>query len=118
MFCLFSPPVLLAIAWVRFLERWTWSERPTWRAIIGAANLVAASALLGVCAVKLFGYHCDAAAGDWSCVASWRDFSGSVGRLAPVFLLLAILGAKRTRALTFTAVLAIALDVILIDMLA
>jgi hypothetical protein len=39
-------------------------------------------------------------------------------RLAPVFLLLAIFGARRTRILSFISILAIVFDVILVDMMA
>lgn len=117
-FSVFSPPILLGIAWVRFLKPEARRERPKWRNLLGAANLLAVSVLFSVCVVKFFGYHCNADAGDWSCVIAWRSFTGSIVRLAPFFLVLAILGAKRTRILTFVSVLAIVFDVILVDMMA
>jgi hypothetical protein len=117
-FSVFSPPVLLGIAWVRFLKPEAMRERPKWRNILGTANLLAVSVLFGVCLVKFFGNNCNADAGDWSCVIAWRSFAGSIVRVAPLFLVLAILGAKRTRILTFISVLAIVFDVILVDMMA
>jgi hypothetical protein len=113
-----SPPILLGIGWVRFLKPEARSERSKWRNVLGAANLLAVSVLLGVCVVKVLGNHCNTDAGDWSCVAVWRSFAGSIVRSAPFFLALAILGAKRTRILTFISVLAIVFDVILVDMMA
>jgi hypothetical protein len=116
-FSLFSPPVLIGIAWVRFLDPEAKSQ-PKWRRMLGAANLLAVSVLLSVSVLKFLGYHCNAATGDWSCVIAWRSFAGSIVRLAPFFLVLAILGARRTRILTFISVLAIVFDVILVDMMA
>lgn len=112
-----SPPVLLGIAWVRFLNPEAKSQ-PKWRRILGAANLLAVSVLLSICVVKFLGNNCNADAGDWSCVIAWRSFAGSIVRLAPFFLVLAILGAKRTRILTLISVMAIVFDVILVDMMA
>jgi hypothetical protein len=117
-FSVFSPPVLLGIAWVRFLKHEAMRERPNWRHTLGAANLLAVSVLFGVCVVRFFGNNCNADAGDWSCVIAWRSFAGSIVRLAPFFLVLAILGARRTRILTFISVLAIVFDVILVDTMA
>ena len=114
----FSPPILLGIAWVRFIKPEARSKRPKWRNVLGAANLLAVSVLFSVFVVKFFGNHCNADAGDWSCVIAWRSFAGSIVRLAPFFLVLAILGAKRTRILTFISVLAIVFDAILVDMMA
>jgi hypothetical protein len=116
-FSVFSPPVLIGIAWVRFLAPEAKSQ-PKWRRMLGAANLLAVSVLLSVSVLKFLGYHCNADAGDWSCVIAWRSFAGSIVRLAPFFLVLAILGARRTRILTFISVLAIVFDVILVDMMA
>jgi len=115
-FFMFSPPILLGFAWARFLERDDTKPQPKWRHVVGAVNLLAVSALLVICVVKFAGYHCNADAGDWSCVISWRSFASSIVHLAPFLLALAILGAKRTRILTFTAVIAIVFDVILVDM--
>jgi hypothetical protein len=115
-FCMFSPPILLGFAWARFLQREDTKPQPKWRRILGVVNLFAVSALLVVCVVKFLGYHCNADAGDWSCVIAWRSFASSIVRLAPFLLALAILGAKRTRILTFIAVIAIVFDVILVDM--
>jgi hypothetical protein len=117
-FSVFSPPILLGIAWVRFLTPEARSERSKWRSILGAANLLGVSVLLVVCVVKFLGNHCNVDAGDWSCVIAWKSFARSILRLAPFFLALAILGAKRTRILTFISILAIAFDVILVDMMA
>lgn len=111
-------PILLGIAWVRFLKPEARSERPKWRNFLGAANLLGVSVLFSVCVVKVFGNHRNADAGDWSCVIAWRSFTGSIVRLAPFLLMLAILGAKRIRILTFISVLAIVFDVILVDMMA
>jgi hypothetical protein len=116
-FSVFSPPVLIGIAWVRFLNPEVKSQ-PKWRSILGTANLLAVSVLLSVSILKLLGNNCNADAGDWSCVIAWRSFAGSIVRLAPFFLVLAILGARRTRILTFISVLAIVFDVILVDMMA
>jgi hypothetical protein len=116
-FSVISPPVLIALAWVRFLDPEAKSQ-PKWRRILGAANLLAVSVLLSFSVLKFLGYHCNADAGDWSCVIAWRSFAGSIIRLAPLFLILAILGARRTRILTFISVLAIVFDVILVDMMA
>jgi hypothetical protein len=116
-FSVFSPPVLIGIAWVRFLEPEA-KLQPKWRRMLGAANLLAVSALLSVSVLKFLGYHCNADVGDWSCVIAWRSFAGSIVRLAPLFLVLAILSARRTRILTFISVLAIVFDVMLVDMMA
>lgn len=115
---LLSPPILLGIAWFRFLNSEARIERPKGRRVLGAANLLAVSALLSICVVKFLVSNCNADAGDWSCVIAWRSFSRSVVRLAPFFLALAILGAKRTRVLTLISVLAIVFDVVLVDMMA
>lgn len=117
-FSIFSPPVLLGFAWFGFLKHDEATPQPKCRRILGAVNLVAASTLLLVCVVKFLGNHCNADAGDWSCVIAWRSFAGWIIRLAPVFLLLATFGARRTRTLSFISVLAIVFDVILIDMMA
>jgi hypothetical protein len=117
-FSVFSPPILLGIAWVRFLTPEARSERSKWRSILGAANLLGVSVLLVVCVVKFLGNHCNADAGDWSCAIAWTSFARSILRLAPFFLALAILGAKRTRILTFISILAIVFDVMLVDMMA
>jgi hypothetical protein len=101
-----------------FLKPEARSERPKWRHVIGAVNLMAVSVLFGVCVMKFLGNHCNTDAGDWSCVIAWRSFASSIVRLAPFFLVLAILGAKRTRILTFISVLAIVFDVILVDTMA
>jgi hypothetical protein len=116
-FSVFSPPILLVIAWVRFLEPKARRERPKWRQVLGAANLLLVSVLFSVCVVKFFGNHCNADAGDWSCVIAWRSFTSAIIRSAPFFLALAVLGARRTRILTFVSVLAIVFDVILVDMM-
>ena len=114
---IFSPPVLLGIAWARLLNPEAKSQ-PKWRRTVGAANLLAVSILLCVCVVKFVGNNCNADAGDWSCVIAWRSFAGLVVRLAPFFLIFAILGAKRTRILSLISVMAIVFDVILVDMMA
>ena len=114
----FSPPILLGIAWARFLKPGARSEWPRWRNVLGYANLIAVSLLLGVCVVKFFGNNRNTDAGDWSCVIAWRSFARSIVLLAPFFLALATLGAKRTRILTFISVLAIVFDVVMVDMMA
>jgi hypothetical protein len=116
-FSVFSPPVLIGIAWVRFLDPEAKSQ-PIWRRMLGGANLLAVSVLLSVSVLKLLGNRCNADADDWSCVIAWRSFAGSIVRLAPFFLVLTILGARRTRILTFISVLAIVFDVILVDTMA
>jgi hypothetical protein len=116
-FSVFAPPVLLCIAWIRVLKPEE-KPQPKLRRILGAANLVAVSLLLCVCVVKFLGNNCNADAGDWSCVIAWRSFAGSIVRLSPFFLVLAVLGAKRTRILTFISIMAIVFDVILVDMMA
>ncbi len=115
--CMLSPPFLLGFAWAGFFESDT-RPQAKWCRILGAVNLSAVSALLVVCVVKFLGNKCNADAGDWSCVIAWRSFAGWVMRIAPFLLLLAILGARRTRILTFLSVLAIVFDVILVDMMA
>jgi hypothetical protein len=117
-FCMLSPPVLLCIAWGRFLQTNEAGAQPKWRRIVGALSLTAISSSLVICVVKFFGYRCDAGAGDWSCVIEWRSFAGIVLRLTPALLVLAILGARRTRILIVVSVIAIAFDCILIDMMA
>src|SRR5262249_8835523 len=112
-----SPPVLLGIAWARLLNPEAKSQ-PKWRRTVGAANLLAVSILLCVCVVKFVGNNCNADAGDWSCVIAWRSFAGLVVRLAPFFLIFAIVGPKRTRILSLISVMAIVFDVILVDMMA
>ena len=116
-FCVFSPPFLLGFAWAGFLKRDT-SPQAKWHRILGVVNLCAVTALLVVCVVKFLGNNCNADAGDWSCVIEWRSFAGWVMRIAPFLLVLAILGARRTRILTFLSVVAIVFDVILVDMMA
>jgi hypothetical protein len=117
-FSMLSPPILLGIAWFRFVDPEARSERPKWRRVLGAANLLAVSALLIICVVKFLVGNCNVDAGDWSCVIAWRSFARSILRLSPLFLALAILGAKRTRILTLISVLAIVFDVVLVDMMA
>lgn len=113
-----SPPVLLALAWTRFLNRTREQPQAKWRLVSGAINLSAVSVLLAICVVKFLGNKCNADAGNWSCVIAWRSLTGWVVRTAPFFLVLAVCGPKRTRILTFVSVLAIVLDVILVDMTA
>jgi hypothetical protein len=115
--CVFSPPFLLGFAWAGFFKH-DIAPQPKWRRILGVLNLCAVSALLVVCAVKFLGNRCNADAGDWSCVIAWRSFAGWVMGFTPFLLCLAILGARRTRILTFLSVLAIVFDVILVDMMA
>jgi len=117
-FCLFSPPILLGIAWVRFLNFKERSGRPKWRHVLGATNLIAVSVLLGLCVVRFLGNNCNPDASDWSCVLAWRSFAGLIVRSAPFFLALTIFGAKRTRILSLLSVLAIVFDVILVGMMA
>ncbi len=59
-------PILLGIAWFRFLNPEARSERPKWRHVLGAANLLAVSALLIICVVKFLVGNCNVDAGDWS----------------------------------------------------
>ena len=117
-FCVFSPPFLLGFAWFRFLRSEDAEVQSKWDRIFGAVNLVAVSTLLLVCVVKFLGNNCNADAGDWSCVIAWRSFAGWIVRTAPIFLFLTILGARRTRVLTFLSVISIVFDVILVDMMA
>lgn len=114
-FTVFSPPILLGIAWARFLKREAVGEQPKWRHVLGAANLLAVSLLLGVSIVKFFGMRCNVDSGDWSCVVAWRSFTRLVVLSAPFLLALATLGAKRTRILSFVSILAIVFDVMLVD---
>ena len=117
-FCMLSPPVLLGIAWARFLETNEADAQPKWRHIVGALSLTVISALLVFCVVKFFGHRCDAGAGDWSCVIEFRSFAGIVLCLTPIFLALAMVGVRRTRIWSGASVIAIAFDCILIDMMA
>ena len=58
-FSVFSPPVLIGIAWVRFSIPEAKSQ-PKWRRMLGGANLLAVSVLLSVWVLKLLGYRCNA----------------------------------------------------------
>jgi hypothetical protein len=115
--CMLSAPILLCIAWARFFELDEIDAQPKWHGIVGSISLTSVSTLLIICVVKFLGYSCDAGAGDWSCGITWRSFAGTVVRLTPLFIVLALLGAKRTRILTIVSGLAIAFDCVLIDMM-
>jgi hypothetical protein len=116
--CTLSPPVPLCIAWVRFFAFDEIAGRPKWRRIVESTGLTSVSTLLIICMVKFIGYRCDAGAGDWSCVITWRSFAGTVVRLTPLFIVLAFLRAKRTRVLPCVSGLAVAFDWVLIDRMA
>jgi len=117
-FAVFSPPFLLGFAWFYFFSRNNVSQQPKWRLILGAVNFSAVSVLLVIFVVKFLRNNCNADAGDWSCVIAWRSFAASIMRLAPLLLVLSLLGVKRTRVLAFISVLAIVFDVVLVDMMA
>jgi hypothetical protein len=81
-------------------------------------NLLFVSGLLITCIIKFLGYRCVGGANDWSCVIAWRSFAGTVLRAVPLLLALSIFGARRTRILSIASILAIAIDVIAVDMMA
>jgi hypothetical protein len=68
--------------------------------------------------VKFLGYRCNASAGDWSCVITWRSFAGTTCSSNATIHRARAFGAKRTRILTIVSGLAIAFDCFLIDMMA
>jgi hypothetical protein len=55
---------------------------------------------------------------NWASVAIWRSFTGDVVVIAPLLVLLAILGRKRTRILSVLLIIAVVLDCIAVDMMA
>src|ERR1700731_955978 len=115
---LFSPPFLAFFVWKKFLQSPTHLERPQWKTIVEWIAILSASGCFVVWVIAFLTIPCDVGRYGWGCVARWRSFSGSVVRVAPLFIILAALGRRGTRILSVLWIIAVKFDCLMVDMMA
>ncbi len=113
----FSPPFLAFFVWRNFLKPAA-NQQLTWKIWLDWTAVVCTSGFFLVCLVAAAVIPQDVQKDNWASVAIWRSFTGDVVVIAPLFVLLAILGRKRTRILSVLLIIAVVLDCIAVDMMA
>ncbi len=112
----FSPPFLAFFVWRNFLK--PAANQATWKIWLDWTAVVCTSGFFVVCLVAAFVIPQDVRKDNWASVAIWRSFTRDVLVIAPLFVLLAILGRKKTRILSVFLIVAVVLDCIAVDMMA
>jgi len=112
-----SPPFLAFFIWRNFLKSAA-TERPSWKLWLDWTAVVCTSGFFLVCLVAAVAIPQDVQKDNWASVAIWRSFTGNVVRIAPLFLLLAVAGRRKTRLFSLFLIIAAVLDCIAIDMAA
>jgi len=114
----FSPPFFCFFVWRNFLKSENQSDRPAWKTRIDWLALICTTTFFLVCLLAAIFIPQDVAKDNWASVATWRNFAAWVIRIAPVFLILALCGRRKTRLLSFLWIVAVVIDCIAVDMMA
>jgi hypothetical protein len=113
-----SPPFFCFFVWRNFLRLGNLSEQPAWKTGIDWLAVVSTTMFFLVCLFAAILIPQDVAKDNWASVAKWRNFTAWVIRIAPVFLVLALFGRRKTRLFSFLWIVAVVIDCISVDMMA
>lgn len=94
------------------------SEQLPWKIGIDWIAVISTTSFFLVCLAAAILIPQDVAKDNWASVAKFRNFTAGVIRIAPLFLVLALLGRKKTRLLSFLWIVAVVIDCIGVDMMA
>jgi hypothetical protein len=113
-----SPPFLCVLVWRNFIGTQRSADQPGWKVVLDWLAIVCTTIFFLTCLIAAMVIPQDVMKDNWASVAKWRDFTKSVVRIAPAFLILALCGRKRTRLCSFLWIVAVVIDCLAVDMMA